>query len=258
MNKNSEQGTGDRGQGVVRSPAQAVSAIGHSPQGWRGVRRAACGAHSRTHALTHWVAGLVVAVGLAACTPLDYALGYVPWFATMREEVSFDPYEVPRLPADGAIPVINPRGDVPPPFTQQDLVQNNLPELANPLAPTENVLLRGNVLYQRHCMPCHGPQGQGNGPVVGQGKFPFAPAAVGPLVASYTDAYLYGIIRVGRGLMPGYGDRMTHNDRWAVVLHLRELQQQNYDVPAAVVQPGEAVPESFQGQPDSIINPRPR
>ena len=202
--------------------------------------------------------GLVVAVGLAACTPLDYALGYVPWFATMREEVSFDPYEVPRLPADGAIPVINPRGDVPPPFTQTDLIQGTLPPLSNPLTPTEEVLLRGNVLYQRHCMPCHGPQGQGTGPVVGPGKFPIAPSVVSPLAASYTDAYLYGIIRVGRGLMPSYGDRMTHNDRWAVVMHLRQIQGQSSDVPAAVVQPAEAVPESFPGQPDSVINPRQR
>jgi hypothetical protein len=34
------------------------------------------------------------------------------------------------------------------------------------------------------------------------------------------------MIRVGRGLMPEYGSRISHFDRWAVVNHVRRLQAQ--------------------------------
>jgi mono/diheme cytochrome c family protein len=58
------------------------------------------------------------------------------------------------------------------------------------------------------------------------GKHPILPAynLSGAQVQSYTDQYLYGMIRVGRGLMPEYGSRITHFDRWAIVTYVRQLQ----------------------------------
>jgi hypothetical protein len=46
----------------------------------------------------------------------------------------------------------------------------------------------------------------------------------GPIVAGYTDPYIYGMIRVGRGLMPAYGFRIPHYDRWRIVNYVRSLQ----------------------------------
>jgi mono/diheme cytochrome c family protein len=40
------------------------------------------------------------------------------------------------------------------------------------------------------------------------------------------------VIDVGRGLMPPYGHRMTHADRWAVVSYLRQLQGTSGPAPA--------------------------
>lgn len=205
--------------------------------------------------------GAVVALTLVStsgCTDaagydLDYFWGNFPFLAVLRGTVAYKPYELPRLPAEGAIPVATPIGDVPPPFTQQELVANELPAMSNPLQPTPEVIERGNVLYQRHCMACHGPLGEGNGPVVGEGKFPFAPSVVTPVSAAHSDAYLYGIIRVGRGLMPGYGERVTHRDRWAMVLYMRELQRQAGQLPPTLVAPVEAVPESLDPAQPAVV-----
>jgi len=79
-------------------------------------------------------------------------------------------------------------------------------------------------MYERHCSVCHGPQGNGDGPIIGPGKFPFAPNLHLPITVNRTDGYLYGIIAVGRGLMPAYGPRMTPAERWATVNYLRQLQ----------------------------------
>jgi mono/diheme cytochrome c family protein len=175
----------------------------------------------------------LLGLGASGCTDLalfdiDMLLGRIPFISTLRWSVAPSPYEMPRLPAEGTVPAVNPRGDVPPPFTQQDLVQGAaaVEGLQNPLQPTAAVLARGAQLYQQHCYACHGADGGGNGPVVGPGKFPFAPAANAAAVARYSDGYLYGIIRVGRGLMPAYGDRAGHLDRWAMVSYMRQLGTQ--------------------------------
>ncbi|HET7463903.1 MAG TPA: cytochrome c, partial [Longimicrobium sp.] len=102
------------------------------------------------------------------------------------------------------------------------------------------VLARGKVVFENNCYVCHGPAGAGNGPVVQQakgadgkmyGRFPGAPAINGANTAARADGYIYGVIAAGRGLMPPYGSRITHPDRWAVVEYVRTLQAQNGQVP---------------------------
>jgi len=209
--------------------------------------------------------GVIALMGTAAgCTDaagydLDILLGRVPFFSYMRESVSPAPYEMPRLPAEGSVPAVNPRGNVPPPFTQTDLVGRAavVEGLQNPLEPTAAVLARGGQLYQQHCWACHGDQGVGNGPVVGPGKFPYAPASNAAAVAQYSDGYLYGIIRVGRGLMPAYGDRTGHLDRWAMVLYMRQLgAQPGIMVPANMpISPAGAAPA--EGLPPGAVPQQP-
>ncbi|HEU5303667.1 MAG TPA: cytochrome c, partial [Gemmatimonadales bacterium] len=41
----------------------------------------------------------------------------------------------------------------------------------------------------------------------------------------YSDGYIYGMIRYGRGVMPRYGDKVpVPAERWAIVSHVRRLQ----------------------------------
>jgi hypothetical protein len=49
-------------------------------------------------------------------------------------------------------------------------------------------------------------------------------------VRGFTDGYLWGIIRNGRGAMPPY-DRIEELDRWDVVNYVRALQAANVVVP---------------------------
>ena len=46
----------------------------------------------------------------------------------------------------------------------------------------------------------------------------------GETVQAYPDTYIYGMIRVGRGLMPAYGAQITNYDRWSIVNYVRQLQ----------------------------------
>jgi mono/diheme cytochrome c family protein len=192
------------------------------------IRHKRIGSRTRTRRLIGALAlGGTVASGCtdAAGYDLDYFMGMANFVSTMRSTVGFESHTLPRLPPVGTVPVASPIGEVLPAFGQAALDSVGA-VLANPLPASTEVLARGAVVYLNQCSSCHGMQGEGNGPVVGNGRFPLGPAVNSGAAAARTDGYLYGVVRVGRGLMPGYGERITHNDRWAVVHYMRILQQQ--------------------------------
>lgn len=170
---------------------------------------------------------LLGASALVGCTELEQAADAVDWFSYMRDSPSFDPYEAPRPSPPGAVPFESPHGDAIHAVgnSQRELLE--LAGRATPPAMDSTDLPRGQEMYTRHCAVCHGPTGQGNGPVVGPppGKFPMGPNLMLPNVLAYDDGYIYAVIRQGRGLMPAYGHRMSERERWQVVYYVRQLQQ---------------------------------
>lgn len=185
---------------------------------------------------------LVATAGLLAlggCTDwagydLDYFWNAIPALSTMRTSVAFDPYDMPRLPAPNSVPISTPNGDVPPAFAPAQL-DSAAATLSNPFAGSADpaVLARGQAVYANQCVACHGPLGAGDGPVVGPGKYPFAPPINGAATAARSDGYIYAVIAGGRGLMPPYGEKITHADRWATVSYVRQIQGQSGGVAAA-------------------------
>ena len=221
-----------------------------------GGRAAARAARAAALALV----GLVV----GGCTPLDDAMATI-FGRSMRDQRSFDPYENTMLPPEGTVPLsagnyaaapfdVNlgqPEGalDVPPPFTQLDMTQR--PEivdtLTNPVPATPESLARGEQLYERVCIVCHGPDGTGVTAYI----FSVHPALQTINFQSEesiarSDGYIYGMIRVGRTLMPAYGHQIGHYDRWHIVNYVRQLQ--GVDGAAAADEAQESSPDANGGQ----------
>lgn len=189
------------------------------------------------------VAGLAIILTAGACKPLDDAMVMV-FGRSMRDQRSFDPYENPvQAPEDSYAFVIQnypaESGDEDlgraaldvPRFTQAELGTPGvgtevIQGLVNPIDPNDaEAMARGQELYERYCIVCHGPDGVGaNANIAAQ--HPILPAynLSGEQVTGYSDQYLYAMIRVGRGLMPEYGSRITHFDRWKIVNYVRTLQ----------------------------------
>jgi mono/diheme cytochrome c family protein len=195
---------------------------------------------ARPAVLSRIFAMALVTLVVGACKPLDDAMVFV-FGRSMRDQVSFDPYENPRPAPVGSVPFASANfpaeesevnigqpeilEDAPPPFTQMDLVQENavVTGLVNPVSPTERSLDRGQELFLRLCAPCHGPDGTGVSAYILPAGYPPFPL-VSDRVRAFSDGYIYGMIRVGRGLMPAYGPRVSHFDRWYIVNYVRELQ----------------------------------
>ncbi len=178
---------------------------------------------------------LLVAAGLAlaatGCTTVDRAVGSVPWFTTMRDQVAVRPFEnadsslrAPKfLPPEGSIPTTGHEDSLD--IFGAGLAAVNA--MRNPVPATAASLARGRRIYDTYCAVCHGAQGAGDGTVAGRlGYVPAinTPVSVGMQIR-LSDGYLYAVLRHGRGLMPRYGDRILDpRDRWNVVNYVRSLQ----------------------------------
>ncbi len=198
-------------------------------------------------------AGLLVLVTLlvgTGCSPLDDALSGI-FGRSMRDQRSFDPYENTLLPPENSVafsagnytlapgqvtlgqPAVGAAALVPRPFTQVELKSEYVVGLVNPVPPSPASLARGEQLYDRFCVPCHSAEGLGaNAPLA-----PVHPVVTvfdvsGANAAGYSDGYIYGLIRVGRGVMPAYGHRVTHFDRWNIVNYVHQLQVEAGSRPA--------------------------
>jgi mono/diheme cytochrome c family protein len=231
-------------------PREASVARGaaHEGRGQRFFRRTIC------------IGALGLVLFGTACTPLDDAMVAI-FGRSMRDQSSFDPYENPLNAPEGSVPfaagnlVAHP-GEVnigqpevletpPPPFTQLDVLNNAdvVVNLANPVPVTEASVARGEVLFLRFCAPCHGPNGTGVTGYIIPAGFPPYPL-VSDRVRGFTDGYIYGMVRMGRGLMPSYGHRISHFDRWNVVNYLRVLQ-------GVVLPAGGTPPQDAPAPPDT-------
>tara|TARA_B100001741_G_scaffold131434_1_gene108349 strand:- start:550 stop:1242 length:693 start_codon:yes stop_codon:yes gene_type:complete len=92
-----------------------------------------------------------------------------------------------------------------------------------PLEVTMGLMERGREKYTISCVPCHGGQGDGNGVV----KY-FGISAVkslhDPDVVKQSDGDIYRTITLGKGVMKGYANTLSIEDRWAIVAYARALQ----------------------------------
>lgn len=96
--------------------------------------------------------------------------------------------------------------------------------LKNPYKASDAAALdRGKTAYSHTCLACHGPQGQGDGPVPAHG-FPPPPSLLAKHARQMKDGAIFHLITLGDGVMPSYQVQLSREDRWKVVLFLRQLQ----------------------------------
>lgn len=178
------------------------------------------------------------------------ALTGCSWFTDFRQQPKIDPWESPSdtIPFRG-----NPQnsvsiyGSAAPgfEFDRQPLPANiiAMAGIPNPTPADSASVHRGRIQFQINCMPCHGRLGMGDGPVVKYGMPPIPIGAGTNAADKYTDGYIFGMIRNGRGMMPPY-NRIEEMDRWDIVNYLRSIQGKLPGIPPDTShgRPGETGP----------------
>ncbi len=180
----------------------------------------------------------------------------------------------PRLPVSGTIPrgyaghasdnensvSVPANGSVPYYYANTDAERTRASnEISkNPFPITTAGIAKGGELYDIYCAICHGKKGDGNGWLVDEAninaKYPAAPAnfLLDTFYNSSNGRYYHAII-YGKGVMGGYTDKLSFEERWQVIHYIHSLQAKekklvyseanNTYTSAALDVPGASIPK---------------
>lgn len=95
---------------------------------------------------------------------------------------------------------------------------------AIPVGVTEELMARGQQRFNIYCLPCHGPQGDGNG-IVKKYGYATVRSIHEKAVVTQADGEIFNTISNGKNTMFGYASQLSIEDRWAVVAYVRALQR---------------------------------
>ncbi|HJN53190.1 MAG: cytochrome c [Pseudomonadales bacterium] len=150
------------------------------------------------------------------------ALGWtLPWDEDMRNQPSVKPQESQVTTNASSVPQ---KGNEPisPPVDLFELVQARLKagELDNPIARDSESIIRGKLLYDIHCLVCHGIGGLGDG-VVGKKYVPDPMNLTLDYVQAQPDGQIFYTISHGSIAMSFYRDAIPVSGRWDVVNYIK-------------------------------------
>lgn len=97
--------------------------------------------------------------------------------------------------------------------------------LHDPLPATEEIAARGLDLFSRHCIACHGLDGQNTGVPFADSMSPPVPLLSSHEIQAYKDGQLKWIIENGifPSGMPAWKGILDDEEMWAIVHYLRHL-----------------------------------
>lgn len=170
-------------------------------------------------------------------------------FPDMDHQARYKPQAESRFFADGRADRQIPAGTVPfgrdtraadPAFLRADdfhyAGKNADGSFASgfPIEVTESLVRRGQGRYTIYCAPCHGALGDGNGITKSYGMLA-TPTYHDDRLRTMAEGEIFNTITNGKNTMFPYADKLSPDERWAVVAYVRALQRAQHatinDVP---------------------------
>jgi cytochrome c len=134
-----------------------------------------------------------------------------------------------RKPVDGTIPfsadASKAQFSMPYPYanTPDDYERAGL-ELKSPIVMTAATVEKGKAIYEKFCMHCHGEKGDGDGPVVANGKYSAPGAYSGPL-KDLPEGKIFHSLTYGKNVAMGsHASQLNKEERWLVTHYVQYLQ----------------------------------
>ncbi|RQP13729.1 MAG: cytochrome c [Parapedobacter sp.] len=198
------------------------------------------------------VVSTAVAIAAVAAACGDRTTRSTGWefSRNMYDPIGYNPDQPNANFKDGKTAQVPPAGTTPVGFERFPYSASNEDyeragaEVVNPLVHTEENLAQGKALYQVYCAVCHGPEGHGDGPITKDRtleaesrqleNFPPPPSYAksdginssrGGQMADLTDGKIYHTITYGLNMMGSHASQLTPEERWKVVMYVRELQK---------------------------------
>jgi len=172
-------------------------------------------------------------------------------FPDMDHQAKYKPQAESKFFADGRADRPLPAGTVPygrsaevadPAFLKADDVHyagknpdgSFLRGFPADLAVNEALVRRGQNRFEIYCLPCHGKMGDGQGITKSYGMAT-TPTYHDDRIRNMPEGEIFNTITNGKNTMFPYADKLSPDDRWAVVAYVRALQRASHasidDVP---------------------------
>lgn len=114
---------------------------------------------------------------------------------------------------------------------------------------------RGQELFERHCVACHGPQNHGDGPATAA-LVHRVPDLAGKVVA---DDATIELVRTGKGAMPGYAASIVRSDTRRLLMYMAVAHETPTEPEDAPTEPEDPPPEpedpATKPAPEPIAGP---
>lgn len=101
----------------------------------------------------------------------------------------------------------------------------------NPIPLNNFIFKRGQLLFERNCVVCHGYDGRGNGEILtkvtlkeGEEGFPPPKDLTSTTTKEFSDGRMFHILSAGQNLMFSFNDRLNSFDRWCIIHYIRKIQ----------------------------------
>lgn len=151
---------------------------------------------------------------------------YMP---NMYEPVGYETYGAYEVFPSGQEAMLPVSGTVPrgwEPYDYPDTTEglnDAKANLKNPLAVTEQSLLKGKELYDIYCAVCHGEKGDGQGILMKRKKILGIPSYADP-GRLITEGGVYHVQMYGLNSMGSYASQTNQEERWAITQHVMNLK----------------------------------
>jgi mono/diheme cytochrome c family protein len=162
-------------------------------------------------------------------------------FPDMDHQAKYKPQAESKFFADGRADRPTPAGTVPfgrdanqsdPDFLKADDARyagknadgSFVRTIPAGLVVSREFIVRGQGRFQIYCAPCHGALGDGNGITKSYGMVA-TPTYHDDRLRTMPDGEIFNTITHGKNTMFSYADKLSSDERWAVVAYVRALQR---------------------------------
>jgi len=172
----------------------------------------------------------------------------------MKHSRAMESFTSSKVFADGKTQQLPPVGTIARGYMPYHLENSNEAyeeagrNIKSPYNSAEHLAMldEGKALYVTYCQVCHGKEGNADGTIVKNGKYPPPPTYFRDDILYLSEGKMFHSITHGKNLMGSYSAQLDQTERWKVISYIKDMQAK-YIAKNQSIEYDEALAKTFTG-----------